>query len=180
MCKRTLFIDLGWVLILNTLMSLFVFWYLRFISSHKFSSPSHNPIEELSLKGKHLPNKLKSTNLDILALKIREALDSMDIICGFLTLAQQWNNANTFSSATSREVGFKQHQDWWPVTQRDLGGEVLNLRRSSHVVRRQLNMWKITLENRCKSCRYFERSTWCVKMFSDIPSLFKLNKAEVE
>ena len=125
-------IDLGWVLILNTLMSLFVFWYLCFISSHKFSSPSHNPIEELSHKGKHLPNKLKSTNLDILALKIREALDSMDIICGFLTLAQQWNNANTFSSANSREVGFKQHQDWWPVTQRDLGGEVLNLRRSSH------------------------------------------------
>ena len=64
-------------------------------------------------------------------MKIREALDSMDIICGFLTLAQQWNNANTFSSVNSREVGFKQHQDWWPVTQRDLGGEVLNLRRSS-------------------------------------------------
>ena len=55
----------------------------------------------------------------------------MDIICGFLTLAQQWNNANTFYSANSWEVGFKQHQDWWPVTQRDLGGEVLNLRRSS-------------------------------------------------
>ena len=26
-------------------------------------------------------------------------------------------------------------------------------------------MWQIILENRFKRCRYFERSTWCVKMF---------------